>query len=74
MEVGTRQVAGHSCDGWYGVDKNVWNAKLADTSKGDDSDDTEGTADGQGRRENLRGPGLNYIWGPYDFIIFKQPD
>ena len=24
---------------------------------------------GQGRRENSRSPGQNYIWGPYDVII-----
>ena len=28
----------------------------------------------QGRRENSRGPGQNYILGPYDVIIFKQQD
>ena len=28
----------------------------------------------QGRRENSRGPGQNYIWGPYDVIIIKQQD
>ena len=28
----------------------------------------------QGRRENLRGPGENFIRGPYDVIIFKQQD
>ena len=28
----------------------------------------------QGRRENSRGPGQNYIWGPYDVVIFKQQD
>ena len=28
----------------------------------------------QGRRENSRGPGQNFIRGPYDVIIFKQQD
>ena len=26
----------------------------------------------QGHRENSQGPGQNYIWGPYYFIIFKK--
>ena len=28
----------------------------------------------QGRRENPRGPGQNFIRHPYDVIIFKQQD
>ena len=28
----------------------------------------------RGRRENSRDLGQNYIWGPYDFIFFKQQD
>ena len=28
----------------------------------------------QGRREYSRGPGQNFIRGPYDVIIFKQQD
>ena len=28
----------------------------------------------QGSQENLLNPGQNYIWGPYDLIIFKQQD
>ena len=28
----------------------------------------------QGRQENSRGSGQNYIWGTYDVIIFKQQD
>ena len=26
----------------------------------------------QGRRENSRGPGQNFIWGSYDVIILRQ--
>jgi hypothetical protein len=26
----------------------------------------------QGRRENSRGPGENFLWGPYDVIFSKQ--
>ena len=37
MAAGTKRVVGHSCVGRYGVD-NVWDAKLADTRGGDDSD------------------------------------
>ena len=32
------------------------------------------TSGSPGRRENLRGPGQNYIWGLYDVIMFKQQD
>ena len=28
----------------------------------------------QGRRENSRGTGQSFSWGPYDVIIFKQQD
>ena len=41
---GTKRVAGHSCGGRYGVDKNVWDPKLADTRGGGDSDDEGGRA------------------------------
>lgn len=35
VAAGTKQVVGYSCGGRYGVDRTVWNTRMANTKKGD---------------------------------------
>ena len=46
VTTGTNSVVGHTCGRRYGVDNNVWDAKLADTRRSDNCDDETSKPDG----------------------------
>ena len=55
----------------YATEEDVRRAREADNQKKSENEEKINSPK-QGRRENSRGPGQNFIRGPYDVIILKQ--